>query len=422
VVTDGVRVFATEAARNSAIPSPIAGMVVYITGLNELFHYSTNLSWNQIYSTKSGSISNVFVGRNAGDLTTSTSNVAVGFDAAKLQENAFSNVAVGRSALENNVLGFSNTAVGRDALQSNTVNNNTAFGQSAGAKNTTGANLTALGRACLVENTTGSQNTGVGQGALNKNTTGTDNTAVGDSALSNNTTANNNIAIGADSMLANTTGTRNTAVGTLSLEKNTTGTDNLAVGMAAAFQNVTGNNITAIGRLALENVTGSDNTALGRSAGSSLTTGTNNTIIGFNAQALAVGTSNSITLGNSSISSLRCQVTTISSLSDQRDKKEIKDLEYGLDLINKVRPVEFTWDTRDGSITDKPDIGFIAQELAEVEDNLNDTDRLRLTLRDNPEKLEATPGRLLPIAIKAIQELSAQNADLLARLEKLENK
>jgi hypothetical protein len=115
-------------------------------------------------------------------------------------------------------------------------------------------------------------------------------------------------------------------------------------------------------------------------------------------------------------------VTTISSLSDQRDKKEIKDLEYGLDLINKVRPVEFTWDTRDGSITDKPDIGFIAQELAEVEDNLNDTDRLRLTLRDNPEKLEATPGRLLPIAIKAIQELSAQNADLLARLEKLENK
>jgi hypothetical protein len=45
-----------------------------------------------------------------------------------------------------------------------------------------------------------------------------------------------------------------------------------------------------------------------------------------------------------------------------------------------------------------------------------------LTLRDNPEKLEATPGRLLPIAIKAIQELAQQNADLLARIESLENK
>jgi hypothetical protein len=86
-----------------------------------------------------------------------------------------------------------------------------------------------------------------------------------------------------------------------------------------------------------------------------------------------------------------------------------------------LRPVEFIWDTRDGSISNKPDIGFIAQELAEVEDSLGDSERLNLTLRDNPEKLEATPGRLLPIAIKAIQELSQQNAELLARIEKLEN-
>jgi hypothetical protein len=68
-------------------------------------------------------------------------------------------------------------------------------------------------------------------------------------------------------------------------------------------------------------------------------------------------------LGDAGINSLRCQVTTISSLSDQRDKTDIVDTGYGLDLINKLRPVEFTWDTRDGTITDKPDLGFIAQEM-----------------------------------------------------------
>jgi hypothetical protein len=54
--------------------------------------------------------------------------------------------------------------------------------------------------------------------------------------------------------------------------------------------------------------------------------------------------------------------------------------------------------------------------------SFEDSQRLRLTLRNNPEKLEATPGRLLPIAIKAIQELSQQNAELLARIEALESK
>jgi hypothetical protein len=33
---------------------------------------------------------------------------------------------------------------------------------------------------------------------------------------------------------------------------------------------------------------------------------------------------------------------------------------------------------------------------------------LQLTYRDNPEKLEATQGRLIPILVKAIQELAAE--------------
>jgi len=322
-----------------------------------------------------------------------------------------------------NPLDTTNTAAGTDALNPSTTGTaNTAFGRDALKENTTGDNNVAIGFDAYKANTTGANSVAIGSNAMSVGTAAGSNVAIGESALANNTVGGNT-AIGRAAMSANTTGNLNTAVGRSSLNKNTTGANTSALGVFSLNDNTTGSNNTSVGNNSLlVNTTGNENTAVGIGAGDTTTTGNNNSFLGNQARAASATTSNSITLGNSAITSLRCQVTTITALSDKRDKKEIKDLAYGLDLINKVRPVEFTWDTRDGSITDKPDIGFIAQELAEVEDNLNDTDRLRLTLRDNPEKLEATPGRLLPIAIKAIQELSAQNAELLARLEKLENK
>ena len=61
---------------------------------------------------------------------------------------------------------------------------------------------------------------------------------------------------------------------------------------------------------------------------------------------------------------------------------------------------------RDGGKIDIPDTGFIAQDLVEVEDATGLADYLKLTFRDNPEKLEASYGRLVPILVKAIQDLS----------------
>jgi hypothetical protein len=269
---------------------------------------------------------------------------------------------------------------------------------------TTGDNNTAIGTYTLSSVTSGFRNTAVGFASLDNLTTGGFNTAMGMWALRENNGSSNS-AFGLDSLLSNTSGGNNNAFGVKALEDNTTGGSNCAFGNSSL-----GNNTTGL-----------RNSAFGQQAGETMLTGENNTMIGHAANAATDSTSNSITLGNSSISSLRCQVTTITALSDQRDKKDILDLGYGLNFINMIRPVAFTWDTRDGSISNKPDIGFIAQELAEVEDSLGDSERLNLTLRDNPEKLEATPGRLLPIAIKAIQELSQQNAELLARIEKLEN-
>lgn len=218
------------------------------------------------------------------------------------------------------------------------------------------------------------------------------------------TSDGNNTALGDGAFGSNTTGTQNTASGYYALRDNTTGSFNTASGLQALQSNTTGNYNTASGRLALQsNTTGNNNTAVGRQADSSSATA-----------------SNQVTLGNGSITSLRCNQTSISSLSDVRDKTNIETTTLGLDVINQVRPVEFTWARRDGTMGDTPDLGFIAQELAQVEDDLGETDRLRLTLRDNPEKLEASPNRLLPVLVKAVQELSAQNDELRARLDAVE--
>jgi hypothetical protein len=279
---------------------------------------------------------------------------------------------------------------------------------------------TALGSNAFAANTTGDRNVAVGENALAANTTGTGNVAVGRNALDAASTDSDNTAVG-DGALTNTVNFRNTGVGALALRDNTTGENNAAVGRAVLLVNTTGSGNAAMGRGAmLANTTGSDNSAFGRNALSNLTTGGNNTGLGNGSTASSATVSNEITLGNASVTTLRCQQTTITALSDARDKTDVTGLGYGIEFVNRLRPVQFTWDARDGSQTDVADIGFIAQELAAVEDETGDAERLRLTLRNNPDRMEATPGRLLPILVKAVQELSEQNAELRARIETLE--
>ena len=106
---------------------------------------------------------------------------------------------------------------------------------------------------------------------------------------------------------------------------------------------------TAVGHNTGEYISsGEENTILGAFAGDSITSGSNNTCLGFDAEPSSSGASNQVTLGNSSINNLRCNETSISSLSDERDKAEIIDLPIGLDFINAVRPVKFKWASRDG--------------------------------------------------------------------------
>lgn len=143
------------------------------------------------------------------------------------------------------------------------------------------------------------------------------------------------------------------------------------------------------------------------------------------------------------VNALRCNQTTITSLSDERDKTEIIDLGYGLDYINQLRPVEFKWDYREEhdhiiEATEeaeekrvrpfkqgKKEVGFIAQELKTVQDSFS-AESLK-SYSHSPadvegkgsqklDILEASSGRLIPVLVKAIQDLSKEIEDLKAQI------
>jgi hypothetical protein len=141
---------------------------------------------------------------------------------------------------------------------------------------------------------------------------------------------------------------------------------------------------------------------IGYNAGSTKQFGSNIILIGSGSNASSTTISNEITLGNASITALRCNAT-LSTLSDIRDKKNIEPLDKGLDFVDKLKPVMFDWNTRDGAKVDIPQIGFIAQDLLEI-----GADVPNLVLTNNADKLEASYDVLLPILIKAVQDLSAK--------------
>jgi hypothetical protein len=398
------------AVGSNALDSNTSGIGNSAFGFNAL-QTTTTASYNSAFgysalSKNTSGTGNTGLGFQAlEDNTTGGSNTAVGNVALYNTTTGSYNTAVGDNALATNITGSYNTAVGYTALFESTGNNNTAVGNQALSANTSASNNAAFGYQALASNLTGSANTSVGSSTLASNTA-SNNTAVGYAVLNANTTGANNTAVGYLSITQNISGTNNAALGYLALYNNNA-SNNTAVGSAALYANTTTSNNSAFGSQALNANTSSNNTAVGYAAGQINTAGFNNTFIGYNAQGASVTSNNAITLGDSSIGTLRCQVTTITALSDRRDKKDIVDIPAGLNLIEKLRPVSFVWNMRDGGKVGIPEFGFIAQELQEAQSAAGVTVP-NLVYEENPEKLEASAGTLIPVLVKAIQELKSE--------------
>jgi len=108
--------------------------------------------------------------------------------------------------------------------------------------------------------------------------------------------------------------------------------------------------------------------------------------------------------------------TTISAISDQRFKENIRDLDIGLDSILALKPRKFDWKAGKGK-DKKDDRGFIAQEFEQVFPDL--IDEWRDPAPEGEEPYKAVRQDLIPVLVKAIQEQQAMIDELKAEMAAL---
>jgi hypothetical protein len=100
---------------------------------------------------------------------------------------------------------------------------------------------------------------------------------------------------------------------------------------------------------------------------------------------------------------------TINAISDIRLKENVRDLDAGLDTILALKPRRFDWKEGKGKNV-KDDMGFIAQEVEDVLPALVGGWKAGEGEPDDLKSVKA--GDLIPVLVKAIQELTARVAQL----------
>jgi len=356
----------------------------------------------------------VFVGSKAGQGITGTKltgnhNVAIGFSAGLLlQGTATENVLVGSYAGDAITTGSENVCMGLGAGGSiNTGTRNVCLGDDAGNQITTATRSIAIGHIAM------------GQTAV----TGEANIAIGNQAGNSMLAGANNIMIGEESGKTINSGARNTCVGPSSATALTTAVDNVFIGSSA-------------GTYTVGTTTGSYNTIIGGYCHTSAVNSIQQIVMGHNVTGNG---NNTLCFGNATTdSSIAFGATSITAPSDQRYKEEIADATAGLSFIKDLRPVTFKWKKEKDVPSDHPaykegsdkrvmesngeiNHGFIAQEVKAVIDNHSEIkDGFAMWSEQGlDENGNSTGGRqrlgegaLIPILVKAIQELEARLAVL----------
>ena len=243
------------------------------------------------------------------------------------------------------------------------------------------------------------------------------------------------------------------------------GANCVAVGYAALSANC-GDENTAVGKDAGLLITGGGNVCLGHAAGDALTSGNQNVIIGSGTDAATVSTNNAITLGigiaasanDFSFGKVSNVVTNDfdtdadwSRSSDVRIKKNINDITLGLNFVKNLRPVKYNYKPSDeldendadlkhlrvdkdynpvdhqdfdGTVVNQMNTsdtmyGLIAQEVKTALDTAG-VDDFRGWHVDDKNIQQVSMTRFIAPMLKALQELSAKNDALEARIATLE--
>jgi hypothetical protein len=422
-------------------PMPTAaqdGLLVYITGdglpTKGFYYWEHALTrWVALSSVKrvndlidgksdfdgSENGSSIFLGINAGasDDGTNNSNVGLGYESLHSNTTGVANVANGYRSMKNNDKGAFNVAIGASSLFTNSAAlYNTAVGYETLYTNLTGEQNVAIGSSALYFNNSGNRNHAFGYRALYRNTIGSDNSAVGYESLFSNISGDENTAVGLEALYKNEAD-GNTAVGSYALRSNVFGIDNSSIGHESLYSSTEGDSNVAIGSRSLYlSANGQKNVAIGVMAGNNIVSGFNNIVIGFNAQSSAPNIADEVTIGNTDHNTYRMYAASWTNVSDRRLKHNIVDIPVGLELVKKLRPVQFVYNNANNSqIT----FGFVAQEVktAILEADLDET---ILIDQFDQEYLGLRTTELISVLTKAIQEQQAEIETLKASLQEID--
>ena len=392
-----------------------------VNNVGDVYNYQSVNKGNTFYGYAAGDYSaaggsNTFMGYNvANNLTSGTQNVGIGRDVFISTLTGSSNTAIGTNAAQHITSGNNNVAVGFSALETLTEGTeNTAVGWKSLEAATTSSGNTAVGLNSLTSTTVGDLNVAVGTNALRYNVNGDRAVAIGYNALQAQapTSANTdtyNVAIGLNSQFSVTTGTFNTTVGGYTMANGTDSSYNVAVGYGTLHTNITGDNNVAVGYNAGHYLTSANNTIVGHTAGDEITTGDTNLVLGYAAGSGSspfqlTTQSNRIILGSNAATDAYIKIDwTVT--SDKRDKTDFEEIPIGLDFVNKLKPTEFKFrKNRNTEETDgKRRYGFIAQEILELEG-----ENSVIIDAEQEDDLKYKQSHLVPVLVKAIQELKAE--------------
>ena len=216
----------------------------------------------------------------------------------------------------------------------------------------------------------------------------------------------------------------------------------------------TGDYNVAVGYKSLNNISsGSNNIGINNLAGTTLTTGSDNICIGHNADVDAEDSSNQIiigkdatghgdnivVLGNNSCTAWHTSTdgqvhlgsssyrfdniyatNNVIQTSDKREKKDIENIELGLNFINDLNPVSYKW--KDGKDTNK-NYGLIAQEVEEslIKNGIHNKKEI-IKYDEESDRYGINYSELIAPLIKSVQELSLENKNLKKELNELKDK
>jgi trimeric autotransporter adhesin len=419
----------------SNLANPTAINRTLAPGITNTYSLGTNpKNWATVYIkgpiyfsnvrmlTASTGNNNFWAGANSGNfVATGTKNTGLGANTLFNLTSGYSNSGLGMSSLYQTTTGYENTAAGLESGFSNTTGyRNTYIGFRSGWNATSGVGQTFVGAYAGFATPFSQYNSGFGYRALYSLANINYNSAFGAFAAESLGSGGYNCVFGYNAMHNKTSGDNNSVFGSYANGSATSGSENTYIGSNSGTLNRNSYN-TFVGSYSGAYVKGSENTFIGYHAAGFADSVRNSTALGY---YTLISASNQVRIGDYRITSIG-GFQPWTNLSDGRFKKDIQENVPGLEFINKLRPITYTWKKRElnsfvnakagGSsrpvVEDDNTIstGFIAQEVEAAAKEL----KFVFDGVDAPKNDQDLYGLryaefVVPL-VKAVQELSRKN-------------